>query len=353
MSRTDDFTLDTKRTLAERAGYRCSFLGCGAPTTGPSDESASSVTNNGMACHIAAASSGSGARRYIEYMTSVERKSIENGIWCCYDHGKIIDTDETRFAIQILKDWKSIAEEIARIMQDRNCSYGDAQKQFAFKDLSTDFIIITNPGVENDLIGNALHDCGVPLSWGTDITHTVRDFVIEITRNALSHGDAKKVKLEVKDNRIVLTDDGTHFNPKSLLTKDPLRGGSLAAKELVSRQIERIVWTYQYDGDLNISTIALLKKPEDIIKISPCTFTAEYRYIGRGQIEVKVANNCEDIYIVLPHFFSFSDTGLFTKSLANYDLKNKNVTFVTRHVSPAVVRMIKQNHPGCEVIEIR
>ena len=55
-----------------------------------------------MACHIAAAAGGPGARRYVKEMSADERASVENGIWMCYTHGKVIDTDEA-FAGELLE----------------------------------------------------------------------------------------------------------------------------------------------------------------------------------------------------------------------------------------------------------
>lgn len=56
MSERDDFSEATKKIIASRAGYLCSFLGCGQLTLGPSNESSTSISKNGMACHISAAS---------------------------------------------------------------------------------------------------------------------------------------------------------------------------------------------------------------------------------------------------------------------------------------------------------
>src|SRR5688572_781739 len=134
MSRIDDFSSATKIELANRAGYKCSFLGCGAATMGPSLESESSSTNSGMACHISSASPGKSARRYDSKMSSEERRSASNGIWMCYTHGKIIDTDETRFSTHTLKEWKKIAENVAQIMVERNLNYSQALRTAKTKD---------------------------------------------------------------------------------------------------------------------------------------------------------------------------------------------------------------------------
>lgn len=110
----DNFTAATKRKLAERAGFICSFPGCGQSTIGPSDESLEATANIGEACHIAAAASGPGARRYDDGMTSEQRRSIENGIWMCRTHAKLIDSDENSFTPDLLHNWKVLAEQNAK-----------------------------------------------------------------------------------------------------------------------------------------------------------------------------------------------------------------------------------------------
>ena len=94
MGKRADFTVPVSRGLAERAGFICSFPKCNAPTIGPSAESSIASAKTGMACHIYAASDGPAARRIRPEMTIAELSAIENGIWMCYRHGKLIDADE-------------------------------------------------------------------------------------------------------------------------------------------------------------------------------------------------------------------------------------------------------------------
>lgn len=54
-SNRDDFSQKTKNALALRANYKCSFTGCGLPTSGPNDASDDAVTKIGVAAHIHAA----------------------------------------------------------------------------------------------------------------------------------------------------------------------------------------------------------------------------------------------------------------------------------------------------------
>jgi len=111
-SNRDDFTKATIRKLAHRAGYRCSFPNCTVTTAGPSEESLDATSNIGVACHITAAAPG--GPRHDENLSSVERKSISNGIWMCQNHAKLIDDDEVIYTEDDLKAWKQEAEDRAR-----------------------------------------------------------------------------------------------------------------------------------------------------------------------------------------------------------------------------------------------
>ena len=110
-NKRDDFSETTKRQMALRVGCCCSFPDCNVATVGPSYERKDKVSNVGVAAHICAAAPG--GKRYNPNMTSDERKSIDNGIWLCQTHAKLIDTDETTYTVELLKEWKKQAEELA------------------------------------------------------------------------------------------------------------------------------------------------------------------------------------------------------------------------------------------------
>ncbi len=67
--------------------------------------------NIGVAAHISAASLG--GRRYDTEMSSHDRKSIDNGIWLCQNCAKLIDSDEKRYSVALLNDWKNTSEHAA------------------------------------------------------------------------------------------------------------------------------------------------------------------------------------------------------------------------------------------------
>jgi hypothetical protein len=106
----DEFTSPTIRTLAARAGYRCSNPDCRKPTAGPHTD-ARKAANIGVAAHITAASLG--GPRYDTVLTEQERKDISNAIWLCQNCARHIDNDEKRFPVELLLEWKKISEEEA------------------------------------------------------------------------------------------------------------------------------------------------------------------------------------------------------------------------------------------------
>lgn len=106
MANRDDFRAPVIRTIAQRAGYRCSNQNCLRPTIGPdgADDSASI----GVAAHITAAAEG--GPRYDPTLTSEERAAAENGIWLCQTCSRLVDVDVTSHSIDQLREWKTLAE---------------------------------------------------------------------------------------------------------------------------------------------------------------------------------------------------------------------------------------------------
>jgi hypothetical protein len=266
-SRRDDFTLDTKERLAARAGYRCSFPGCPALTIGPSSEGPDATSSVGMACHISSASAGLQARRYRPDMSSEDRRSISNGIWMCFTHGKLIDTDETRFTIPQLEKWREIAELRARYEVER--AAGRPPRLFDL-DLAPGNFRVRTSGTEGKILGEALQDAGVGEIWGLEEMHAVRDCVVEFVQNALTHGRAPAVNVSIEGRCIRVTDDGALFDPWSLYGRDSESGGVLAVTHLLDVYRENIVLSSSGLGDRNQVIISLARSAEDVRNATPC-----------------------------------------------------------------------------------
>lgn len=107
----DDFTPQTRDVLARRVGMRCSNPECAQQTSGPRYDPQKAV-NIGVAAHITAASRD--GPRFDASLTSEQRKSVDNGIWLCQNCAKLVDNDQHRFTVAMLREWKETAEEAAR-----------------------------------------------------------------------------------------------------------------------------------------------------------------------------------------------------------------------------------------------
>jgi ABC-type branched-subunit amino acid transport system ATPase component len=108
MDHRAEFSAATRKIIAERAGYQCSVLNCGRLTVGPGPGQAQ-VVSIGMAAHIYAASPS--GPRGTGGLSAAERSEPENGIWCCYSHGKAIDSNiGNAFSVAQLKAWKRLHE---------------------------------------------------------------------------------------------------------------------------------------------------------------------------------------------------------------------------------------------------
>ncbi|MFJ4257502.1 hypothetical protein ACIP01_11240 [Pseudomonas monteilii] len=107
-----DFTKPTIQRLRDRAGNVCSFPEChvhthGSAFPGGKVNSEKSI-GIGIACHIKAAAPG--GPRYDVKQTKDERRHIDNGIWMCQTHSKLVDADDSAYSVETLVEWKQKAE---------------------------------------------------------------------------------------------------------------------------------------------------------------------------------------------------------------------------------------------------
>jgi tetratricopeptide (TPR) repeat protein len=107
----DDFKASVVRSLANRAGNRCSNPDCRRETSGPASTEQDAI-NLGVAAHITAAAPG--GPRFDPDLSPAQRSGIGNAIWCCQSCGKLVDSDDPRFTKDMLLAWKAAADERAR-----------------------------------------------------------------------------------------------------------------------------------------------------------------------------------------------------------------------------------------------
>ena len=104
------FPQKIRELVAQRAGYRCSFPGCGQLTIGPAKDPDKAATN-GTASHIyCAAVSGKGPRG-TGGLSENDLKSAQNAIWLCGHHASLIDEHHGEdYSADILHSYKALHE---------------------------------------------------------------------------------------------------------------------------------------------------------------------------------------------------------------------------------------------------
>jgi hypothetical protein len=102
-----DFLSSTVLVLRNRAGNVCSYPGCHVHTHGAASSDGKAV-GIGVACHIKAAAPG--GPRYDAEQTKDERRHLDNGIWMCQSHSRLIDADDSSYSVEDLLEWKQKAE---------------------------------------------------------------------------------------------------------------------------------------------------------------------------------------------------------------------------------------------------
>lgn len=162
----DDFSAKVKDILAKRVGFRCSNPHCRQATSGP-QETASGHINIGVASHITGASAG--GPRFNPRLSPEDRASEENGIWLCQTCSKLVDSDEVRYSVDRLRDWKAAAEATAaQALERRRAPEPD-----------TDAVFLEAERLMPYLIAEMRADVAA------DETQLVREFVLLPNRNCM------------------------------------------------------------------------------------------------------------------------------------------------------------------------
>lgn len=347
MKNRDNFSEKTKIDLANRAGWKCSFPDCYIPTVAASLESSSAVSNIGVAAHICAAAMGPGARRYDPNMSPSERSSINNGIWLCQTHAKLIDTDEERFTKQVLLKWKEIAE--FKAMLELRCGISNPEEYdgILFAEQS---IIIDKPYTESMKLDSILLESGVQTIWGKKVTHAIRDTLIELAQNAITHGGATKCNVKIGSKSISILDNGSPYNTKELYKKCSKSGGSLTITSLIDDYSSKIALAYERHGNNNITTIALIKNPSDITEITDCYIEITVSDIMNMTIPIIEMKNCGIIFLFLPSCIPASSAAMLCNDDKLKSHESKNFVFVAERPSGITIKLIRDNFPDAQII---
>ena len=346
----DDFDKATKEALAARAGHRCSFPGCTNVTHGPSDESERSVSSTGMACHISAASAGSGARRYDSSMSAEQRRSIDNGLWLCYTHGKLIDTDETRYSISTLKKWKGIAERKAQLRQAYGDKYNISPDTLREIGLPDESLTISGMGEENHLVGSLVQDSRVDELWGSEVAHAIRDLSIELVRNAFQHGGATQFQIVVRGTSIELCDDGADYNLWNLCKEPGISGGIIAAKHIIDCLIFRLLVVSDRFNNRNRTVLSIVDDTSEVHELTACSIDIDWSHLKHRELPYELHELCRSKCVVLPPYITISDSVILRDMIPIDD--GKPIIFILTETSPKAQEILESKFPGCLTIRL-
>ena len=345
-----EFETGVRAALARNAGYRCSFPRCGAPTIGPSEEGELRSSNTGMACHIIAAAGGPGARRVIPGTPDSVISSINNGIWLCYKHGKIVDTDEATYTVDMLRIWRKLAELKAKLSHELGRDVVLDMNNTANVYLPRDDFHLSKLGSENERIGSSIELSCIRDIWGEALAHATRDVAIEITRNAFLHGRANQIKIKIEPESILLIDDGSKFDATKLSTVHSRSGGVESIKQLIGKFSGQALISYSREGAENFHRISLVRSIKDFDRFEPCVLSIERQHIWDNDLPIVSFSDCETIYVVLPIFFALSDVLRLPKMIAKVVPKDRDYIVVGAGISERAIEMLSEDMPRARFI---
>jgi anti-sigma regulatory factor (Ser/Thr protein kinase) len=346
----DNFDYGTKKSLAERVGFLCSFPGCNQLTIGPSEESESSVSGIGMACHIAAAAEKNSARRFVKLMSSEQRKSISNGIWLCYTHGKLVDTDEQIFTISMLEKWKEIATKRAQILLSNRASFLDGEIDFFGLGLAKVDSTVDIQESADKKIGDAIEYSCVPQVWGRENASVIRDFLIEVATNAIEHGKAKSIELSIRIDSIVMSDNGNEFNLWDLPKKSAERGGSTHMRALLQRMTDGIILSSSRNADKNQLTIAKIGDVDAIADFTSCIVKISSDDIRKDSYQIIAPDKCKMVYVIMPEYLVISGIRAMEKKLKMETHDQKLLIFVLKKASKTTIDLVSKTFPESRIV---
>lgn len=350
MGKRADFKQAVKDALAARAGYRCSFPGCDAPTAGPSAESSLGTASTGMACHILAAASGPAARRVGIGVSAEDLASIENGIWMCYTHGKLIDADECTYPADLLRGWRDFAEKRAAARQQFGSGIDLSRVEgLPLADAAVELDTPDLAGEIADLIATSF----VSDAWGRVPVLAARDIAIELGRNALIHGGASWFRVELGKAGIRLIDNGAAFSHADLLRTEAPRGGAHAFAQL-ALPTTLLHGSYLRDGDKNVTLLVPANCLDDALSNHPCAVGMHFGTTGAREAArfVEEHTECGTVYIRPFHgIIAQSDIYNIVGAIKERGLDQRDIVLVVSEHSAGVRLLIHELLPSIRVIE--
>lgn len=352
----EDFDHATKEQLAKRAAYLCSFVGCHRSTFGPSREAIDKTANTGVAAHICAASKGPGARRRLLDL-KLDRallRKYENGIWMCETHAKLIDTDEVSYTVEMLKDWRRLAELRAEISHQVGKALPVYLREGNQVPLASSRCRVSSADADSvSMVCSVVVNSCISDVWGENLGLAVRDLAGELIRNEFTHGEASEFHLSVEINRVSIRGNGNPYSITELMESQCGRGGQLAARHLIE-QDDSLIVSYRRDGDWNTVDIALISESEQVLKSTTCSIRS-HDFLDMNlwnESGLAAFETCDTIYIVVPKDTHFIPSIAFALAQKLSEVKHRKFVLVGSSISPSVLEFFTNGFDNLRVMQI-
>lgn len=284
-------------------------------------------------------------------MTAAELSSIENGIWMCQTHGKMIDADEATYTPGVLVQWRKLAEFRAKIRQQFGGDIDIVSYRGDMDLASFEENINLSDSLGERIREYMIRSCAIDV-WGRDLHNALRELLFEVSQNAFKHGGAKEISMEVDYNKITISYDGTAFSLDDLANHSSDRGGASCIRSFRTRYAKKVVLSYFYKNDKNNISISFPAKKEDVAQATPCCVTFDVEdvdWVKEVSDFVLLSGSCETIYLVPTSDFSFSHLRFLPPSFRNFTSRK---VLVTDSMSESLLEHVKERFPDIEVMQI-
>ncbi|MHB1780825.1 hypothetical protein [Acidithiobacillus ferriphilus] len=282
-------------------------------------------------------------------MEKHQLEDASNGIWMCYSHGKLIDTDENTYTAAMLLTWKHIAELRAKLSQELGRDVVLTPRDLAQVPLPAETLQFLSLGEENRIIGDAIANSCIEQIWGRELARATRDALIELLRNAFSHGKAANATIDIQASYIEVSDNGQQFD-STTLTGLSGGGGSLSLVALREDHGATIVFRSEYVSGQNLNRLTLVRKPADISSATPCSVSIDHTTMATLHHQLQTLTACNTIYVLLPKYLALSDVFGFPQAIGRALPPGKKVILVGEHLSERVVEVLQKLGQHVEIL---
>lgn len=185
---------------------------------------------------------------------------------------------------------------------------------------------------------------------GESVAREVRDLLTELAFNAIDHGKAKRIRLQITPKCIELLDDGEPFDSRLLVRLSEGGGGKLCATTILHDHRDCVLFDSEYIDGMNRNRLALILAVKDIHDFTSCTVELSWGDVLKdSRFVLKNDASCNVVYIILPEFIPPSII-----RRARFDPEpGKEYVVVGSELSKATIEKIRETFPGSRLINLR